>query len=171
MALIVEDGSNVAGAESYCSVADASAYHTAQGNAAWGALASDTVREQNLRKATAYMVQMYRFAWAGIRQHEGQSLDWPRANVPKVDVPYLNYVAQDSVPLEVKNACAELALRAASGALLGDLSQAKTRVKVGPIETEYDRFSPQTKRYPAVDAMLAPYFKGAGSGGMRVIRA
>src|SRR4051794_18796289 len=117
MSLIVEDGTGLAGAESYISVVDATAYHAARGNTSWASLASDTVREQLLRKATAYMVQVYRAAWAGYRFSTTQALDWPRSYVPIPDalggygsIPA--YLAWTVVPNDVKNACAELALRA-----------------------------------------------------------
>ena len=98
MSLIVEDGSIVTGAESYISVADASTYHTARGNAAWAALASDAVREQCLRKATDYMEQVYRSRWQGCRVGETQALSWPR-----YDVEVEGYaVDSDIVPTEVK---------------------------------------------------------------------
>lgn len=176
MTLIVETGAVVAGAESYISVADATAYHAARGVTAWAALASDTVREQVLRRATDYMLQTYRGRWKGYRKDAAQTLDWPRTFVylePFVHgavgvYPYL--VADDAVPEEVKRACAELALRAAAGELLKDLTQGKVHVKVGPIETEYDRYSPRLASYTAVDAMLAPYLERS-AGAVRVVRA
>jgi hypothetical protein len=176
MSLIVETGAIVAGAESYISVADASTYHGNRGNAAWGALASDALREQALRKATDYMTQIYRARWKGYRKDGTQVLDWPRSFVylePFVHgivgtYPYL--VADTIVPEEAKRACAELALRAAAGDLLGDLGQGVTREKVGPLETEYDKNTPQTVRYVAVDALLAPYLKG-GANTVQVVRA
>lgn len=51
MSLVTEDGTAKADAESYCTVAFATTYHSDRGNAAWAALASDTVREQLLRPA------------------------------------------------------------------------------------------------------------------------
>lgn len=159
MSLVVEDGTGLSNAESFISVAAASTRHTALGNAAWAAAANDTVREQALRRATAYMEQAYRRRWLGIRAHEEQALSWPRA----VDVLVDDYLLDtDIIPAEVKNACADLALRALAEDLSPDLERAVVREKVGPIETEYDRASPQSKRFRAVDAMLAPYLKANG---------
>lgn len=166
MALIVEDGSEVSGAESYVSVTDATAYHAARGNAAWAALASDTVREQLLRQATDYMVEVYRSAWQGTRVTGTQALDWPRDDVIVDEFA----VDADIVPTAVKNACAALALKASSGALAADQTQTKTRVKVGPIETEFDPYSPQTKRYLSIDRMLAPYLASSGPS-VRLVRS
>lgn len=170
MTLIVEDGTGLATAESYISVADATAYHAAQGNAAWAALASDTVREQLLRKATGYMGQIYRSQWAGTRHHDTQRLDWPRLYVPKKDFGYTpNYYDPDSVPEDVANACAELALKAVAGDLYADQKQTVIRKEIGPLKFEYDPYGPTTTLYSAVDAMLAPYFAGSGNT-MKAVR-
>jgi hypothetical protein len=157
MAIIVEDGTGLAGAESFVSVAGASAYHSARGNAAWAALASDAIREQALRKATDYMEQVYRLRWAGSRVTTTQALSWPRIYVPIHDFSdgrYPAYYAQDEVPDVVANACAELALRAASETLLDDETRAVLSEKVGPLYVTYDPNSPQSKRFRAVDSML-----------------
>lgn len=175
MALVVEDGTGKADAESYISVVDASAYHTARGNAAWAALASDTIREQCLRKATDYMVQNYRASWKGARMTATQALDWPRGNVyttPFIngasnEYPYL--VADDIVPTEVKNACAELALKASSAELAPDLAKDIIQQKVGPISTTYSESSPQQKRYRAIDMILTPYLLAQPGGCMSAV--
>ena len=168
MALEVEDGTGKATAESFISVTDASTYHTARGNAAWAALASDTVREQCLRKATDYMEQVYRSRWQGCRVSETQALSWPRYNVEVEGYA----IDSDIVPTEIKNACAELALRASAADLNPDLTQGVAREKVGQIEVEYDKASPQFTRYRAIDALLSPYLKAGGGGcSMGVIRS
>lgn len=167
MALIVEDGTGKADAESYISVEDATAYHADRGNAAWASLASDTVREQLLRRATEYMLQVYRSAWQGYRMTSAQALDWPRADVCVDGYP----LAIDIVPAEVKRACAELALKANSGPLAPDLGQAIKRQKIGPIDTEYADYSPQSKRYVAIDRLLQPLLSGRGGMSIKVVRA
>lgn len=164
MALTVEDGSVVAGAESYCTVAFADTYHTNRGNTTW--TGTDAVKEAALRKATDYMLQAYRDRWQGLRAEDDQPLDWPRDWVV-VD----GYsVDSDIVPTEVQRACAELALRALSADLYADQGQLKSRVKVGPIETEYAAGSSQTKRYAAVDAILRPYL-ARPAGALTAIRS
>lgn len=163
--LIVEDGSIVVGAESYCSVSDADAYHTARGNTAW--TGEDAAKEALLRKATDYMGQVYGLRWKGDRVSAEQALDWPRDGVEAFGFG----VDTDIVPDAVANACAELALRALSGALTPDVTRRTIREKVGPIEVEYDRNAPALPDYQAIDNLLAPYLKG-GSGLFRpVVRA
>jgi hypothetical protein len=168
VALIVEDGTGLANAESFISVADATTYHAARGNAAWAALASDTIREQCLRKATDYMEAVYRLRWSGYRTGTIQVLSWPRYAVPRKDYAVFaghaltSYYASDAVPATVANACAELALRAATGELSPDIERAVSRETIGPITVEYEKGSLQSKRFEAVDNMLMPFFKAVG---------
>ena len=168
MTLIVEDGSIVTGAESYISVSDASNYHTVRGNTAWAALTTDALREAALRRATDYMRQAYRSRWQGYKVNEDQALDWPR-----YDVVVEGYaIDSDIVPTEIKNACAELALKASAAELNPDLTQGVLSEQVGSIQVTYDKASPQFTRYRAIDALLSPYLKAGGGGcSMGVIRS
>lgn len=171
MALVTEIGNGDSTAESLCSVAFADTYHADRGNVAWAALATTAIKEQNLRKATEYMFQVFSRRWTGYRMTYTQALDWPRDYVPRV--PALTgtlYYANNTVPVEVQRACAELALKASSADLLADLTQQKISVTIGPIQTTYDKNSQQTKRYASIEAMLSPYFAHA-AGAVQVIRA
>jgi hypothetical protein len=171
MSLIVETGEIVAGAESYCTVAYATTYHAARGNAAWAALTTPQM-EQALRRATDYMTQVYRKRWKGYVLQATQPLDWPRAAVFTRDYFVGQYLAPDNtVPDDVQRACAELALRASSADLAPDLERGVVREKIGPIETEYDRASPQAKRYRAVDDMLALYLLPSAAATVGLVRA
>lgn len=167
MALTTENGSGLADAESYCSVAFATAHHAARGNAAWAALASDTVREQLLRKATDYMMGAYRLRWSGRRTSTTQALDWPRYDVPMTDGPGLNvttsYYPSNEVPAAVARACADLALKAATADLAHDLSQAVKSKSVGAVKIEYQDYSQATKTYRSVDNALSPFLSGQGT--------
>src|SRR5687768_9304471 len=159
MALIVEDGSVVIGAESYITVAEADAYHEKRGNTSWDVIDD---KEALLRKATDYLVGKYRLRWAGSRVYFDQALDWPRVNVPVLDARNRTYYSSESVPIEVKHACAILALKAYSASLIEDQGQKIVSVQVGPITTEYDSSSSQAVEYSEVDKILAPYLKGGG---------
>lgn len=165
MSLVVEDGTGLANAESYISVANADAYFTARGNATWAAITTTALKEEALRRATDYMVQVYRQRWQGYRMTDTQALDWPRSGVV---VDAYRYVDTDEVPTEVAHACAELAVRASAGELVSDLSRVARRVKVDVIETEYEPGSLH-KSYPAVSRLLAPFLKSAG--GATLVRA
>ena len=162
MALVVETGAGLETAESFVSVADADARHTALGNTAW--TGTDAVKEAALRRATQYMEQAYRSSWKGTRVLRAQALSWPRygAVVDGYDLDS-NYV-----PTEVANACADLALKALSETLAEDLTRGVVREKVGPLEVEYDRASPQSTRYRAIDMALSPFLKGGAMNAMLV---
>lgn len=170
MALITEDGTARADAESLCSLDAATAYHAKRGNAAWAALASDQVRESMLVKATDYLEAVYRERWAGMRKTVSQALSWPRYYVPVRDVAIMQYYPDHVVPVAVSNACAELALRAIKGDLAPDIKRLVKRVKVDTIETEYaDNATPYT-RFRAIDMMLQPFMCGSDMN-MKLVRA
>lgn len=162
MALVVETGAGLSTAESYISVADADARHTALGNTTW--TGTDAVKEAALRRATAYMEQAYRQSWKGTRLYRDQALSWPRYGAV-VDGYDLN---SNYVPTDIANACADLALRALSADLAPDLDRGIKREKVGPLETEFDTTSPQATRYRTADMALAPYLKGSSAMAMLV---
>ncbi len=168
MSLNVETGSGSATAESYSSVADADTYLAARGHTAWAALANGA-KEIALRQATDYMQQYYGGRWAGLRTSSTQALDWPRAWVPLRDTPFA-YVANNTIPAEVKNACISLALRASTSELAPDIEPQTTSETVGPISVTYAAGSRQTVRYQAIDNMLAAYLT-SGANMAKVVRA
>lgn len=157
MALVVEDGTGKADAEAYISVADADAYHVAYGTTAgsWADLTPDSVKEIALRTAARYLDMMYR--WAGVKSDVTNALDWPRFDVEDESGYYLDSTV---IPEKLKQANAELAVRAAAGELFTDTEEGAnvqaSLLKVGPITIE-DRFTGAkslTKRYPEIDALL-----------------
>lgn len=152
MALIVEDGTGKGDANAYVSTADLDAYLSLRGKS----IASG--KEEAIIKATDYMMQKYRGNWRGIKKTSTQALDWPRYDIV-VDGYSLD---SNIIPKDVKNACCELAYRAASDDLYSDLTQGVIREKIDVIEVEYDQSTPQVKRFVAVDAMLRPYLNNTG---------
>lgn len=158
MALIVETGAGIANAESYISVADATTRHANNGMTNWATL-STTEMEAALRRATVYMEQAFRERWRGRRSYFTQALSWPRWGVIVDGFPIYATV----VPPEVAAACADLALKAAAGDLNADLTTRVVTKKVGPIETQFDRYSPQQVRYPSIEMMLRPFLKAGSS--------
>lgn len=168
MSLITEDGTALANAESLCSVATADAYHVSLGNSSWIFL-SAAVKEQCLRKATAFMSGKYRARYGGVRKTTTQALDFPRSLMPIKDAPSTAYYSDTETPLPVQHACASLALRASTSTLNADQKRSKSSVTIGPISTTYDRFSPIANQYKEVDAMMAPYLT-AGVGAAEMVR-
>lgn len=173
MALIVEDGAGRADAESFASVAEADTYHAARGQGdAWDA-ADD--KEVALRLATDYLEQAFRGRWLSFRTTAAQRLSWPRAWVTLPDAPYgygswAAFVPNNVVPLEVKQACMELALRTLSGPLAPDLTRTTVMEKVGPIEVQYNRSAPAFTQLRSIEMLLAPFLTNAGAS-VKLVRA
>ncbi len=152
MALIIEDGSVVAGAESYASVADADTYHVNRGNAAW--TGTDAVKEAALRKAAAYLDGEYRRRWKGYRvQPLVQVMEWPRVSVPS-----------NTIPQRLKDAQCELALRALAGELAPDTHGKVKRETVDVLTTEwFEGSDPSVTTYRIVEQLLSDLIRPKGS--------
>lgn len=104
MALIVEDGTGMADANSYESVENADAYFTARGITAWSG--SDPVKEAALIAATEYVDIRWRGKLKGKLQFpDTQVLLFPRINVYDEELRLLT-----GVPKDLRSAVCEYAL-------------------------------------------------------------
>lgn len=169
MTIIVEDGTGKPDAESYASVADLRTYCDNFGYAAIAAL-SDARLEVLLRQATQYMLGQYSAAWQGERAVPGQRLDWPRTGV----VAYGQDVPSNIVPDDVRDACSLLATKAQAGPLNPQGGQTVKRVKVGPLEKEYDNEygnNSAQPRYFDVGALAVPYLVSSNPYSVKLVRA
>lgn len=153
MAITVEDGSGVANADSYVSVADADTYHTAHGNpSSWSGL-STSLKEQYLKEATTYLDSVYYYQWQGYRTNGlDQGLDHPRAAMYDRDG---NLRPEDELAKELTDATCILAnIRAGGTTLLATQTTPGTlgskKIKVDVIEIE--------KVYPGGQSSV-PYFR------------
>lgn len=166
MALIVEDGTGKVDAESYNSVAEVSTTLAKTGeDAAWLALASDTIREQVARKATRRMDTESRYR--GDKKTQAQALEWPRDDA--VDDDGWAYDST-SLPSSLKVAHAQFcAAGAVSGADLQPTQTAPGTIKsksigVGPISksvTYEGGLSPEVF-YRKAESLLAELVEPAG---------
>lgn len=166
MALIVEDGTIVSGAESYASVTDADTYNNKYvGSSDWLA-ASTSDKEINLRKATQYLDITYGPTYVGIRVNDTQDLLWPRQFAEYRD----GIVIPDtSIPVELKRACMELAIKAATDTnLIVDVDAPsanvkRSRVKAAVVEEEIEYWGGNTnqKKYPTVERLMRALTLGA----------
>ncbi len=156
--LIVEDGTGLPNADSLTSLAFADEYHLARGNEAWGAIINER-KEQLLRKATDFTTYIIGPSFAGVRAVVGQSLPFPRYSVTDINLYSLG------VPIAIQEAVAELALIANTTPLLPTSTAVrKKRVKVGPIEVEYDTASFNGPRFVAATARFAAFMDYRSSG-------
>jgi hypothetical protein len=152
MALVVEDGTGLANAESYLSVDDATVYHTKFGNAGW--TGEVPVLERALRRATQYLDAEYRYK--GCKLNTTQALQWPR------DSSTMSCLGLTWPVAKLQQACAELALRALSGSLYTDQSDAAVKSEsIGPISVTYASSSNGGQvRYVIADDLLSDFTMG-----------
>ncbi len=166
--LIHETGAGVPNADSYVSVEDADAYHASRGNDLWAPILTER-KEQLLRKASDYITATYHGGWIGAAAYTVNLLAWPRN---PTEARHYGLLAL-GVPTEVRYATAELALIANTISLIPNPSntRGKKRVKVGPIEVEYDSNSGTQTKFVAASLLLRPYLKTIASTNMaRLIR-
>jgi hypothetical protein len=158
--LVIEDGSNVSGANTYFSIASADDYFASRGNATWIELDNED-KTFALIKACQYMDTL---DWKGVRAYKDQELSWPRIGMEDED----GYaIDSDEIPKQLKWAQAEIAYRyiidtdvepdidAGAGSI--------RREKVDVIEVEYFSGKSVNKIYQRVNALLNPFLKYGGS--------
>ena len=162
MALTVEDGSIVAGADSYGDEA---------GFTAWAAslnltLAGDaSSQEADMRRAGQYLDRQYQFI--GVRVDADQEMQWPRLIEDYVEG---FSVPSNAIPSAIVDAQYEIAWLLNQGNdLFAYSSGAATRrekVKAGPVEvdTEYAASSTTESRLLGVEGLLRPYLIGGLPG-------
>jgi len=174
MALIIENGSIVAGANSYVTAAEARAFATARGITLD---ASDAVVEAQLVRAMDYL-EAQRASYQGYKTDpETQELQWPRTGVV-IDCKYS--VPENSIPKELKHAQMLLVLEDFAGIVFMPSSDGRVvkREKLDVIEREFavpndmKMTGLPTASMPAVDAALAPLFAPCGGGpfSLRTVR-
>ena len=153
--ITVEDGSGVAGANSYVSVADARTYAANRGIAL---PADDDELAAMLIQASDYL-EAQECRYQGDRTSSTQALAWPRTGVVLNGDDFPTNV----IPQSLIGAQVQLAIAINAGFdLQPNISPQDyvTREKVGPIETEYaDPVAVGIMpTFTAVNALLAPLF-------------
>ncbi len=107
MAFIVEDGTGLANATSYATLAFADDYFADRGVVRWTEQSCDEEKQVALILATDYLD--LRFRYLGFRKlPETQALEWPREGV--ISRSNLVIISSDSVPVRVQKAAAEIAI-------------------------------------------------------------
>ena len=130
MALIIEDGSQVANANSYVTDAEYTDYATLKGLTV-GANAAK--REVELLRAMDYL-QDFESSMQGTRASSTQGVSFPRYNV----VLYSYLLASDFIPKELKNSQFEAAAYAHTGTLiLNESIKNVSKERLGDLEVNY----------------------------------
>lgn len=153
MAIVVEDGTIVTGANSYVTTAALTTYATARG------VTLTSGAETLLIQAMDYIESL---DYKGVRIDRDQPLKFPRAGI-MVDGFELVYT---TIPDYLKNGLMHtaMAIDAGNGPLL-DLPRATKREKVGEIEVEYSDSSSSVIIVRKIMAMLHPLLASGGYGG------
>ena len=172
MSLTVEDGSGVAGADTYASVSYAQAYAAKRGITLPTGTGADAAIEILLIKAMDF-IEALRADFQGSKVATDQALQWPRSDV------YIdgNIAASDEIPEEllkaqVQAACEEHANPGCLQANSDGREIIRERIE-GAIETEWARTgdnNPQAQLLK-VDALLAPLLRFATQGFGIAVRA
>lgn len=152
MALVVEDGTGLAGANSYVSEAEFEAYCDAS------ALTIEAGDEDAaLVRATRYIDGEYRLRFPGTRLNgRAQALEWPRKDA--VDQ-FGDDIDDDEVPVEIKNATCEAAVRelADPGSLSPDLERGGKikELAAGSVDIIYADGAPAETIFSIIDKALS----------------
>jgi hypothetical protein len=162
IAIIVEDGTNVIGANSWVSVDDYISYAASRGVTVTGD--ADVLASQ-LLQAVDY-INTYRDRFKGAKTYITQTMQWPRqyVTIDNADWP------KDVIPPELIAAQCQLGMALFAGITFNANVAAGLPVimeKVDVIETQYASpsavagFSWQEASLPVVDGLLAPLLRGS----------
>lgn len=161
MALIIEDGTNVAGANSYITTDELTAYADSR-----GLQISATNLEPLIIKAMDYLESR---GFAGVRTYENQSLSFPRQGLYVDNIE----VAKDSIPAKLKQALCQLAYESDKQDLLPTFDGkvvARQRVE-GAVDVSYDAsLSSNLPSFPLVDSLLSAFTLDGSFGRLNVRR-
>jgi hypothetical protein len=129
MALVIEDGSIVIGAESFATAAELVVYAANFGKV----IPVDTAAQEALLRRSA--LQMSALCWKGYAVHRDQTLSWPRLGVCRNGWDLL----PNEIPLQVKAGQMALTAEIYADDLIdpNTKSGAVTKKVVGPIEFDY----------------------------------
>lgn len=116
MPLTVEDGTIVAGADSFVTVAEADTYWADNGSPADWVDSSPENKEARLRDATRYLQDEQRLPYLGSRIAWDQPLCWPRTGATSGFLP----VPDNAIPPQVKQAQLWLSVRGYQMNIIGE---------------------------------------------------
>lgn len=162
MALIIEDGTGKSDATAFATVIEADRYLSARDFKNWPVTTSDVEPDEHIVQKEAALIRatdyMNTLDWRGGKAQWDQSLCWPRAGITVDD----NTIPDNIVPIQVKNACIELAAVFFGGdnplapVERGGRIASET---VASISTSYFDDAPSGTSYPAVFGIIAQFLR------------
>lgn len=163
MSFIIEDGTGVAGATSYATVAQAQAYATDRG---LSLPAAEADVQKLLIKACDFL-QSLEDQYQGSRTDAEQALAWPRSGVTVFGT---RLVEDDAIPSMLVQAQCQLAVDLVDNDLQPtDQGKEVQTETVGPLSTTYFRSGTSVAQPAKALALLEPLFRSAL--GLRTFRA
>jgi hypothetical protein len=169
MALVVEDGTGIATANSYVTAAEADTYFSDRGVADWNG--ATEAKEQALIRATDYVETRWNQKYKGKMEFP----DTPQAlGFPRLDLYDNQGTLVEGVPANLKTAIFQYALRALSASLFLEPAIDETgavltlkRTKVGPVEKEVEYAEGSSvssiKPLASADLLIKRYVAQGGS--------
>ena len=164
MPIIVEDGSIVAGANSYVTLVECQDYLSARG------LDTSSVNDAQMIIGYDY-VNSFESSYQGNRVSAEQTGSFPRYGVCVNGFP----LASDSIPQQIKDAqCYAAYYESQNSDILFPISNGQTITHeevTGAVAVDYadNGINSDTFRFPTIDALLGPLF-GSGANAFRVYR-
>jgi hypothetical protein len=176
MAIVVEDGTIIAGANAYASLVDLDTYHEERLNTLWTD-AEDETKEAAMLRATAGLESKYRGRWFGVKADHNaatapQFLSWPRRDSidqsrangftsatmdPLTDSDGIEYPVT-SIPALIIQAYKEVCLIELAQPFVSVQLSRNDMLKyqrVDVIEQEWLRNAPAVVQFPHIDALLS----------------
>lgn len=151
--IIVEDGTIVAGANSYITEAELADYATAR-----GLTITPGDEEMYIIESTDYLETL---KFIGTKMTRDQSLQWPRYNVA---IDGWSYLPTD-IPPQLKNAQLVIALSISQGnSPIANIEAAVKRVKADVVEIEFADGAVVNTFVPAISAALKKLIRGSNNG-------
>lgn len=159
MPLIIENGTNVANANSYADIEFADAYHTAQGNLDWAGTTEDL--ERALQIACRSLELLYGPSYKSLLLYPNQPLLYPRRVFTDNN---RRIIEAGNIPTCLKEAQCEIALMYLLGVdvfpTASDAAIRAATLSVGEVSESTTYYKPVEKeRFPGfrkVDLILAP---------------
>jgi hypothetical protein len=173
---IVEDGTGLSNANSYCTTVFGDTYFSERDNSVWDSFFDDK-KQAALIRATDYIEMRFGSQFKGVKYKTTQALSFPSIIVSTPTGDYIydlidpTLVIGITIPIAIQRATCEYAVRSLTGSLTTDdsnLTGMNKRVKVGSIETEtsYPTSQQPIKQfhsYPTADLLIKPYLKSNSS--------
>ncbi len=165
MALIIEDGSIVAGANSYVTLDEVKAFATARGVT----LPTVDAEIEPFAVLAFDYIESFRVKYQGQKTEPSQRTEFPRSGVV-VDG---YYAPSTEIPWQLKSAQCQAVIEAHETDLMPNSSPGVKREKVSVLEVEYQLSSnslTEPPSFPKVDAFLAPPFRAGVGWRPKVVR-